>query len=112
MDGSGFALQADASVVQIPRHYEALAVVPAIFRNLANAEAALRHLARGEPCDNPFTDIKLGSGVDGADASTRPQISIGLARSNRAPAPRQPWRGRPGFVQRSMPPPARKRSSQ
>jgi CheY-like chemotaxis protein len=31
----------------------------------ADAETALRHLARGEPCDVLFTDINLGNGPDG-----------------------------------------------
>ena len=33
---------------------------------VANAKDALRHLARGEPCDVLFTDINLSGGVDGA----------------------------------------------
>ena len=35
----------------------------------ANAEDALRHLARGEPCDVLFTDINLAGGIDGAALS-------------------------------------------
>jgi CheY-like chemotaxis protein len=33
---------------------------------VANAEDALQHLARGEPCDVLFTDINLSGGIDGA----------------------------------------------
>lgn len=36
---------------------------------VANAKDALRHLARGEPCDVLFTDINLAGGVDGAALS-------------------------------------------
>lgn len=34
---------------------------------VANAKAALRHLASGLPCDALFTDINLPGGVDGID---------------------------------------------
>jgi DNA-binding response OmpR family regulator len=35
--------------------------------SVANSKEALRHLARGAPCDVIFTDINLPGGVDGTD---------------------------------------------
>ena len=45
----------------------------------ANAKAALEHLTCGAPCDILFTDINLGSGVDGtALAQLARQLRPGL----------------------------------
>jgi CheY-like chemotaxis protein len=50
-------------------------------RAVANADAALAHLARGEACDVLFTDINLGGDIDGAMLSRaarnlRPELAV------------------------------------